>query len=285
MTKRILGLVVSCTFVASAASVPIGMLMTVDSVRIDNSEVRGNGTVLNGSTIETLKNPSRLRLTNGAQFELYPNSRATVYGDRFVLERGASQIHSSAVYPVVINSLSILSVGSASTIRVARNSPRTLEVAAVAGRAEVRNAKGLLIANVFPGSTLEFDQPPGGAAGPSQVSGKVSKQSGHFMLTDSTTNTTVELQGDNLDSTVGHCIAATGAADPSAVPAPGATQLIHVASFKQVSCGKGGAGGAAAGGAAAGGLSHAAIAGIVVAVVVGGTLVGLAAAGDFSSGS
>jgi len=264
--------------------VPIGVLMTVDSVRMDNTEVRGTGTVLNGSTIETLRNPSRLRLNNGAQFELYPNSRAKVYGDRVVLERGASQIHSSAGYPVIVNSLSIMPLGSASTIRVGWNNSRAFEVAAVTGQAEVRNANGLLIAKVFPDSALDFDQQPGGAAGPSQVSGRVSNQNGHYLLTDSTTNTTVELQGDNLGSTVGHCIAATGAADPSAVPAPGATQLIHVSTFKQVSCGKAGAG-AAAGGAAGAGLSHAAIAGIVIAVVAGGTIGGLAAAGVFSSGS
>ena len=104
-----------------------------------------------------------------------------------------------------------------------RNSASALEVSAVAGEAEVRNDKGLLIAKVFPGAALDFDQQPGGAAGPSSVSGKVSKTSdGHYLLTDSATNTTVEVQGDNLESTVGHCVAATGSADPTAAPAPGA---------------------------------------------------------------
>jgi len=286
------------TLVVSAASVPIGVLTTIDSVRMDNSQVRGNGTVLDGSVIETAKNPSQLSLKNGTRFDLCPNSQATVYLDRIVLDRGASQIHGSSAYAVVVNSLRIVPIGPASTIRVSRNSPRTIEVAAVTGRAEVRDAKGLLIAKVFPGSALDFDQQPGGAAGPSQVSGKVSKQGGHYFLTDSTTNTTVELQGDNLDSAVGHCIAATGSADPSAVPAPGATQLIHVATYQQVTCGGRGkkgavaggaaggaaAGGAAAGGAAAAGLSGAVIGGIAAAAAVGGTVGGLAAAGTFSGG-
>lgn len=283
MSVRITVLISLLALSLGAASLPIGVLTTIDSVRMDNLEVRGNGTVFQGSVIETARNPSHLTLKNGARLELYPNSRATVYDDRFVLERGASQIYSPA-YPVVVNSLSIRPEGPASTIRVQKTGPKTLEVSAVKGGAEVLNAKGMLLAKVVPGAALDFDQQPGGAAGPSQVSGRVSKQNGHYLLTDATTNTTVELQGDNLEPSVGKCIAATGSADPSAAPAPGATQLIHVATFRTVSCGRTGGGAAAAGGAAAGaGLSHAAIAGIVVAVVAGGTLGGLAAAGAFES--
>lgn len=282
---RFFGVLAGCTLVLSAASAPIGVLTTVDSVRMDNLQVRGNGTILDGSVIETAKNTSQLNLKNGTRFDLYPNSRATVYNDRIVLDRGASQIHASNSYKVMVNTLSIVPQGSSSIIRVSRNNSKGLEVAAVTGQAEVRNATGLLLARVVPGSALDFDQQPGGAAGPSQVSGKVSKQNGHYLMTDATTKVTVELQGDNLDSTVGHCIAATGSPDPSAAPVAGATQLIHVASYQNVSCGKAGAAGAAAGGAAGGGLSHAAIAGIVVAVVAGGAIGGAAAAGAFSGSS
>jgi len=277
---RLVGGVVCCSVVLCAASVPIGVLNTIDSIRLDNSQVRGNGTVLDGSVIETAKNPSQLNLKNGTRFDLYPNSRVTVYNDRVVLDRGASQIHASAPYPVVVNTLSVLPLGPSSTIRVSRDNSKTL-VAAVAGQAEVRNAKGVLIARVTPGFALDFDQQPGGAAGASQVSGKVSNQNGHYFLTDETTKTTVELQGDNLGSNVGFCISATGSVDPSATPAPGATQLIHVASYKRVPCVAGGAG-TPAGATTVGGISHAAMAGIVVAVVAGGTLGGLAAAGRFS---
>lgn len=283
---RFTSLLLGCALALAAGSAPIGVLTTAGSVRMDDAEVRGIGSVLDGSVIETSRLPTQLSLKNGTRFELYPNSRATVYDDRFVLDRGASQIHASTGYPVVANSLRILPAGPASTIRVSKTRPNTLEVSAIAGEAEVRNLQGLLIAKVIPGEALDFAQQPGGAAAPSQVSGRVSRQNGHLLLTDSTTNTTVEIQGENLDSTVGHCIAATGSADPSATPAPGATQLIHVASYQRVSCGKKGAiaAGAAAGGAG-GGLSGAAIGGIVAAVAVGGTLGGLAAAGAFSEGT
>jgi len=268
---------------AIAAQLPIGILTTVGAVRMDNAEVRGTGTVLNGSVIETVANPAQLTLKNGARFELSPDSRVKVYDTRFLLEKGASQFHSSSVFPIVVNSLTVAPTAS-STIRVFKVSPKTLEVSAVSGQAEVRNASGLLIARVFPGSALDFDQEPGGAAAPEKVSGKMEKSAdGHYYLTDVTTKTTFELVGDNLDKSVGNCIAVTGSPDPNT-----ATQ-IHVMIISEVSCKKLGlTAGSAAGGAAAGastGLSTPAIVAIIGGVAVGGGLSGAAVAGVFSGGS
>ncbi len=267
-----------------AAQLPIGILTTVGAVRMDNAEVRGTGTVLEGSVIETSLNPARLTLKNGTRCELSPDSRVKVYDTRFLLEKGATQFHSSGLFPIMVNSLSVAPAAS-STIRVFKVSPKTLEVSAVSGQAEVRNSSGLLIARVFPGSALDFDQEPGGgAAPPEKVSGKVEKSAdGHFYLTDVTTKTTFELLGDNLDKSVGNCIAVTGSPDPNT-----ATQ-IHVMTLSDVSCKKLGlAAGPAAGGAAAGastGLSTPAIVAIIGGVAVAGGLGGAAAAGVFSGGS
>jgi len=300
MSFRLWFVLALCAVAVVAATAPIGVLTTVGAVRMDNSEVRGNGTVLDGAVIETLTNPTQLNLKNGTRFELSPNTRAKVYDNRLLLEKGASQLHASGNYAVQVNSVSVVPSGPDATVRVLRTGPKSLEVAAVLGHADVRNGQGMLIARVVPGSPLDLQQQPEGAAGPSRVNGKVSKTAaGHYLLSDSTTNTTVELQGNNLDSAVGHCVAATGSADPSAAPAAGATQIIHVTDFKQVACGKKGAvaagvGGAAAGGAAAGaaaggaavgaGLGAVAIGGIVAGTAAGATLGGLAAAGQFSGG-
>src|SRR5689334_9333658 len=102
---------------------------------MDNAEVRGSGTVVNGSLIETASNPAQLSSSNGTRFELSATSRVKVFSDRFELEKGASQIHSSGAFPVVVNSLSIAPSAS-STIRVFKLSPKTLEVSAVKGQAE-----------------------------------------------------------------------------------------------------------------------------------------------------
>ena len=281
MSGRIIILLACFAIVLSAASTPVGVLTTVGSIRVDGADVRGNGTVLNGSIIETANNPSQLSLKNGIRFDLAAQSRAKVYDSHAVLELGASQVHASNGYPIQVNSLSVVPVGQ-STIRVFRTSASKLQVSAVSGQAEVHNAGGLLIAKVFPGSALDFDQ-PAGAGGPTQVSGRLEKRDGHYMVTDVTTKTTLELQGDNLEKSVGHCIAASGSTDPSTAT------LLHVATYNEVSCKKLGlaaGGGAAAGGAAAGaGLSHAAIAGIVIGVVAAGSIGGAAAAGAFSGGN
>jgi hypothetical protein len=265
-----------------AAQLPIGILTTVGAVRMDNAEVRGTGTVLEGSVIETSTNPAQLTLKNGTRCELSPDSRVKVYDTRFLLEKGASQFHSAGVFPIVVNSLSVAPTAS-STIRVFKVSPKTLEVSAVSGQAEVRNASGLLIAKVFPGSALDFDQEPGGPATTEKVSGKVEKSAdGHYFLTDVTTKTTFELIGDDLDKSVGNCAAVTGTPDANA-----ATQ-IHIATVSQVSCKKLGLAAGTAAGAAAGastGLSTPAIVAIIGGVAVAGGLGGAAAAGVFSGGS
>jgi hypothetical protein len=282
VSGRMFILFVCCAIVLSAAATPVGVLTTVGSIRLDGADVRGNGTVLNGSIVETAANPSQLSLKNGIHFDLAAQSRAQVYDNHAILERGASQIHGSNGYPIQVNAVSVIPIGDSSTIRVFRTSASKLQVSAVTGQAEVHNADGLLIAKVFPGSALDFDQQPAGAVGAAKVSGKLEKTDTRYMLTDVTTKTNFELQGDNLDKSVGHCIAATGSADPA-----NAT-LLHVATYDEVSCKKLGlaaGGGAAAGGVAAGGLSHAAIAGIVIGGVAAGSIGGAAAAGAFSGGN
>jgi hypothetical protein len=282
---RIVSLVACSAITLGAASAPVGVLTTVGSIRVDGADVRGNGTVLNGSVVETANNPSQMSLRNGIRFELSAQSRAQVFENRAVLERGASQIHASGGYPIQVNSLSVVPVGPSSTIRVFRASASKLHVSAVTGQAEVHNSSGLLIAKVFPGSSLDFDQQPAGAAGPTKVSGRLQKQDGRYIVTDVTTKTTVELQGENLENSVGHCIAATGSADPAAAT------LLHVATYDEVSCKKLGlpaavGAGAATGGSAAGaGLSTPAIVAIVGGVAVAGSLGGAAAAGTFSGGN
>ncbi len=284
MFGRILSLLICGAIGLSAASTPVGVLTTVGSIRVDGADVRGTGTVLDGSIVETANNPSQLSLKNGIRFDLAAQSRAQVFDNHAVLQQGASQIHASSGFTIQVNSLSVIPAVQPSTIRVVRASASKLQVFAVTGQAEVHNSGGLLIAKVFPGSSLDFDQPPAGAAGATKVSGKLEKQDGRYMLTDATTKTTVELQGDNLEKSVGHCIAATGSADPTTAT------LIHVATYAEVSCKKlglpaaVGAGAAAAGAAAGVGLSTGAIAAIVGGVAVGGSLGGAAAAGAFSGG-
>lgn len=279
MSRSIAILFVCSASVLSAASTPVGVLTTVGSTRVDGADVRGNGTVLNGSIVETANNPSQLSLKNGIRFDLAAQSRAQVYDNHAVLQQGASQIHASNGYPIQVNSLSVIPVGQSSTIRVFRTSARKLQVSAVTGEAEVHNSSGLLIAKVFPGSSLDFDQQPAGAGGPTKVNGRLEKKDGRYMLTDVTTKTTMELQGDNLEKSVGHCIAATGSTDPAVAT------LLHVATYDEVSCKKLAAAGAGTAAGVGTGLSTGTVVAIVGGVAAAGTVGGLAAAGAFSRGA
>ena len=281
-----------CSIILSAASAPLGILTTVGSIRVDGADVRGNGTVLNGSVVETANNPSQLIFKSGGRLDLAAQSRAQFYENHLNLERGASQIHASNGYSIRVNSLSIIPLGP-STIRVFRASASKLQVSAVTGQAEVQTANGSMIARVVAGSSLDFEQPPAGAAGATQISGNLEKQAGHYILTDVTTKTTLELQGDNLEKSVGQCITGSGSPDPSTAT------LIHLATYDRVSCkklgipgleatgtfkGGVGVGNAVAPGAAAGGLSTGVLTSIVVGGAAAGGLGGAAAAGVFTGG-
>src|SRR5579884_3186702 len=228
MSFRLAGIFCVCTLAMAAVNTPIGVLTTVGTARMDNAEVRGNGTVLDGALVETSANPSQLSLKNGTRFELSPNSRAKVYDNRLLLEKGASQIHASGTYSVRINSITVVPYGPDATVRVMRTGPMSLEVAAIRGHADVRNGDGLLIALVVPGSPLDLAQQPEGAAGPSRVYGKLVKTTEGYTLQDVTTNVIVELKGSDLDGAVGRCVVVTGSLDPSVSTRGGATQIIHV---------------------------------------------------------
>lgn len=289
MHIRIVVVLLICCAIALGAAAPVGVFTIAGSVRVDGAEMRGNGTVRNGSVIETVDNPSQLSLKNGTRFDLAAQSRAQVYDDHAVLERGASQIYASHGYPIRVNSLSVMPVGLSSTIRVFRTNASKLQISAVTGQAEVHGASGLMIARVLAGSSFDFEQQPAGAEGATKVSGKLEKQRGRYMLTDATTKATFELQGDNLEKSVGQCIVGNGSSDPT-TPA-----LIHLATYDKVSCKKlaipagAGAGGTAAAGTGAAAGASGLAAGTVAAIVVGGvtaaSLGGLAAAGTFNSGA
>src|ERR1035438_6522334 len=75
-------LVVGATAVLSAAGGAIGMAVANGSFQVDHSAVYGNGTLFDGSVVETAKSSSRLQLTGGERMRLAGESRAKVYQHR-----------------------------------------------------------------------------------------------------------------------------------------------------------------------------------------------------------
>lgn len=267
----------------------IGVAMVSGVAKVDNSDIRGNASILEGSVVETAKGTSRLSLQGGARVEFGSESRGKVYRDHVVLEKGMGQLHAPGNFPVIANSLSVATTGKDSTVRIALKDSHKIQVAAVSGQAQVRNSHGVLLAKLMPGRTLEFDQEvQAGAAAPVKITGCVGLREGGFALRDETTNVIYEIKGPGVDAWVGKHVTINGSLDPNTAPVAGADQVIRFGAGGVAAaaggCPTGPVGGAAAGAAAgAAGLSHAAVVAIVAGVVIGGTLGGLAASGVFES--
>jgi len=277
---------------AAGAAPVIGTVVAKGTFRLDNATVTGNATLFEGATIETKSAASRMELSSGARISLGAESKARFYGDHMILEKGEGQLEKAAGFRFEARGLTIQPETGNASARVALAGGARIELAALTGSFRVLNARGLLVANIGAGRALALE--PQAADTTSKVTGTLRKAGGHYLLTDETTNVTVELAGPGLSKEVGNRIEVQGAMDPTATPVTDASQFIRVSSVLHL--GKGAAGssgtaaagtGGAAGGAAGGGgmaISATTIA-IIGGVAAAATLGGLAAAGKLGGGS
>jgi hypothetical protein len=278
---------VTCLFVAgsllflSAASTSIGVVKSTGDFRVDGSAVHGNGTVFDGNVIETSTARSVIQLAN-AEITLAPQSRARVYRDRTVLEKGSGFVKDGARHLIEAATLRIVPSVRDSVVQIEITSPSYVTVATRGGAAEVRNSSGVLTASLRSGMALAFN-PQAAAAAAVKVTGVIELRDGAYFLTDETTKVMIQLRDSpDVVKYVGVECDVTGSSIPGASAVAGASQVVNPITVIPVKKRKAGA--ALPGAAATTGLSGAAIAAIVGGVAVGGTLVGLAAAGTFSGG-
>jgi len=256
---------------AAAQNPPIGLAMAQGSFRVNNSEVWGNTTLLEGTTIETARVASELHLNAGAQLGLAAASRGKLHRDRMILERGVGELRNTTSYWIEARSLRVFSAAPGASARVAFGKENRVLVAALNGPVRVTTEKGLVVANIAAGKTLVFDPQVPGAAPPMRVTGRLERKDGHFLLTDETTNVTVELVGVGLDKEVGNRIEVTGVLDPTAKPFAPATQVVKLVKLARLAAVPPPGGWTALSAGAKGAI----IAGIVV-----GTTVGILVAAD-----
>ena len=279
--------------IAMAAPPSIGVAVTQGSFRVDNSTVAGNATLLEGTTVETQHTVGLLELSQGARLALSADSKGRVYGDHMVLEKGSTKFEKPLGYRLEARGLTIQPDNGAASARVALSGAKAVEVAALTGWFRVLNQNGVLVASLSPGTALELEQQGASNGEPWKLAGCLKIASGHFTLTDDTTNVTVEATGVGLDAETGNRVEVTGTMDPAATPVSGASQMIRVNLLKRLGkgCGAGpgkkGAAAAGAGGAAAGatiaGISATTVAivgGVAAAAVVGGLASGGKLAGS-----
>src|SRR5580658_2995019 len=245
--------VIVCAFsslgLLSAATSGIGVAMSEGSILIDSSSAAGNATIFNGSTLETQTASSQVHLNGGAQLRLASDSRGTVFSDHVDLQKGSAGITG---YSANASGLSVRADGKASAT-ISMRDHGVVEIAALTGDVHVFNAAGLNVANLVPGRALDLKPQDAGANAPSSLTGCAVKAGGNTLLTDETSNVTVQLKGGNVKT--GQRVQITGSMVPNATPPSGATQVINVTNVKQVGGPCKGVGSAAAGGAAAAGAA------------------------------
>ncbi|HVN94182.1 MAG TPA: hypothetical protein VMT38_10825 [Terracidiphilus sp.] len=177
----------SCASVSAATS-SIGTISARGDIRVDGYSVWGNGTLFDGTTVETGQATATLRLDNGTEIVLAINTHGMVYGDRLVLLEGRSQLktlsapftleaHGLRVIPSEPNSFGVVSLGPSNTV----------DVAAIAGDFRVVDEASLAAANVSGGAAISFPAVQTATAPQGSsfigVSGKVSYEDGNFFLT------------------------------------------------------------------------------------------------------
>ena len=213
----------------------IGVAIANGTFQVDNAQVAGNTTLFDGSKIETTEASSRLRLHSGTRVELAARSRAVVFQNRTLLEKGVGEFQAASGYEIEARGLRISGLRGSSVMRVRLDGERVVLVAALNGPARVFKASGPLIANVSAGATLRFD-PQAQPENTARMSGCLLRKAGRFILVDQTANVVVELNGDatQLTAQLGNRVEIQGTVDASGQPAEGASQVVRVSALEEI---------------------------------------------------
>jgi hypothetical protein len=248
-----------CLVFLMAVPPSIGVIRSNGDFQVDGSTISGNATLFEGSTVQTAAAQSKIQLSSGAQIVLAPNTRAQVYKDR--IEAATLRISPTDTHTVA---------------QILAQDSNHVSISALQGLVDVRNGAGVLVATVRPGLALAFTAQAGGASTATKMKGCLVKRGDRYLLTDTTTNVTVELQGPDVAKNAGHRVEITGSMIPGITPAAPASQAVQVVTWDSVGAG---CRVPVAGAAAAGGGPSAGAIAIVAGIAVAGTFVGLVAAG------
>ena len=194
--------VFTAVFSAVALAAPaIGIVTASGHFSVEGSQVWGNATLIDGATIETSAASSHLALRNGVKVQLGAESRARIWQNRMVLEKGVAQLAAPATFEArVLNHASLI--------------------------------RAPFIRDPFKGSAA-FQAAPGQTV----HSGCMVYKDGRFLLQDQTTQEVIELSGPDLAANVGNRVEARGAASSAQPSGAPATSVMNVASVALVAPG------------------------------------------------
>lgn len=93
----------------AVAAPPIGIVTASGHFSVEGSQVWGNATLFDGATVETSTASSEMALRNGVKVQLGAGSRARVWQNRLVLEKGAAQLAAPGSFEVrVLNNANLI---------------------------------------------------------------------------------------------------------------------------------------------------------------------------------
>jgi hypothetical protein len=238
-----------CLVCVAASPSSIGFVVTTGHAEVDGAVIHGNSTLFQGTVIQAGDTASDLVFPGGSNLLLQPGATVKVFREYGVLEHGAAIQRGS--HPLVADGLKVSASSPQGAALVDVRDGFHLRVAAQNGVAEVRNPAGTLVARLEPGKALNFTvQVPQQNVAPNASSktptptgtqltihGILRKDHpgryGHFLLTDTTSNVTYELQGSDLDDLVGASVEVTGSTF-NATPAEGASKMLSVSDAHQM---------------------------------------------------
>jgi hypothetical protein len=290
-SHRLIALVLAAGLPLTSAVPPaIGFVTAAGAVQLDASPVARHGTLFQGSTVETASAGSQIEIPKAATVHLGSASRAQMFRDHMILEKGDSEVSGAAHFWVEARGLRIDSPESTAVAMVSLRGDKKVMVMALGGPVRVANTQGVAVAWVKAGKTLQLEPQEGGTAPvASTLTGCLQKIGGHYFLVDQTTAIKVELKGAGLDGQVANQVTITGIPDASGTVASGASQVIDATSVTPISthcvAPPDATAPAGSGGSAATGSHFSATTAVIAGVVVVGTaaiVVGVVAANSKS---
>jgi len=192
----------------------IGMVTADGRLWVDSAGVSNHATIFEGSVVQTEQVPAKLRLTGGASLWLDVASRADVFQDHLLLEKGRAQLDGGAVFRIEAKTLRVALASPESRATVSLQDSGAVQVGALNGEVQVRNGQGVMVARVDRGRPVELRLD---SSGGSMVTGCVSRLGKSAALQDEASGVTVELRSKELSNYIGKRIQVTGVtADSSA---------------------------------------------------------------------
>jgi hypothetical protein len=229
----IVALILICPLLATAGTTAIGVASARGEMRVDGYTIRGNATLFDGTIVETDQAAATLRLDNGEEMILSSGSRGTMYRDRLVLEKGATELMASSRFPVEANGLRITPSQPNSQAVVSLRGSDKVEVAALTGEFKVTGDEGLPLASVPSHTMMAFAMQASDSSDTAFTgTGPISLENGKYYLTIGT-GTKYEIRGKSFQSSVGKTVTVQGRIDVTIPPSAGALAVVFVKNRKK----------------------------------------------------